>query len=109
MIVIGLWIAFSITTVLFIGFMLWGTADDWNSGTIMTGAILTGCLALILLIAAPVVNAEWVSARNEARLMNEAWGTEYTTEDVFWGGSVIYRLEPGTKSRIEVELNDNRK
>jgi len=61
------------------------------------GVIVSGILILaysMALAGAPV----------KAKLLNESYGTHYTTEDLIWGDDIIKEVIQGKRSRLDVTV-----
>jgi len=48
------------------------------------------------------------SAPIKAKLINDAYGTNYTTEDLIWGDGIITEVIQGKKSRIDLTVDDKK-
>jgi hypothetical protein len=65
----------------------------------ISGIIVCGIVLIVYAFAA-------TSAPIKAKLINDAYGTNYTTEDLIWGDDIITEVIQGKKSRIELKIEN---
>lgn len=89
-------------SLIVIGASLWLLDDyEWPIlgaffGTL--GAVVSGAILIfysMALAGAPV----------KAKLLNEAYGTSYTTEELIWGDDIIKEVIQGKRSRLDVTVD----
>lgn len=59
-------------------------------------------ITVLLAIVLTMFSLCWYQSSIERKLINEKFGTNYTTKEVFWGGETIKELLEGEKNRIEL-------
>jgi hypothetical protein len=58
--------------------------------------------AIVFLIMTVVFWAGYSGAPMRAKLLNEAYGTHYTADDIFWGDDIIRQTIQGSRQRIDL-------
>lgn len=61
------------------------------------GAIVSGILILAYALAL-------TGAPAKAKLLNDAYGTNYTTDDLIWGESIIKEVIQGKRGRLDLTV-----
>lgn len=77
----------------------WSNMD----GFMIAGGIIAAFAGIVLLIICGVA----IGAKHKAEMLNEAFGTSYTTEQVFFAPDVINHVIQGTRERIDGNFNVN--
>lgn len=65
--------------------------------------VVAGCSLTTFLI----IGGCAVAAHHQAQIVNAEYGTQYTAEQVFFAGPVIYEVIEGHRQRIDGDLNIN--
>lgn len=75
-----------------------------NDGLGFVG-IFFGAVACALLIIYGFFGVHWKSAEVKAHIINNEYGTKYSTSDVFYGSAVIDKIQQIKRQRIELNGN----
>ena len=67
--------------------------------------ILAGLICITSLFACPICGFDWVASDYKAKIINEEFGTSYTREEIFYGSSVIDKIQEIKRQRIEINGN----
>jgi len=59
-------------------------------------------VAIIMIASIPV----YIGAGHQAKILNEKYGTEYTTSDMFWAGETIKTVVVGTQHNIKLDMEE---
>lgn len=99
--------------VLFVGFLVLASEKmfmrlprGWDSvsmGFGIVGSIVVGLLLIILIVCGLCYNG----AKYKADVINRAYDTSYTTNEIFWTGDVIDTVREIQRDRSESTINLN--
>jgi len=96
---------FIIAVVLIVGgIVLCQTIGDYDEGTVIP--IILGSILMVIALGCL---AQYHTRSVKADLINKKFGTNYTYEEVFWGGGIIQKMLEGDliRAEISVEQKDN--
>ena len=89
-------------TLSILGWKFGMDGDHEATGPIMF--TLGGVASIIFLVCAVCVFVGASGAGPRAALLNRAFGTTYTAEDIFWGDDIVKETIQGARNRIDLSV-----
>ena len=77
----------------------------WNDAWKDALGFLQFMIVAIAIVAGIVLPIAYQSCKVTARIVNEEFGTSYTTSDIFWAGATIDEIVLGKKTRIDLDVS----
>lgn len=78
--------------------------DNDNAGIIFLGAILT-VFSIVGAIGFIILGFDYKASSFKAEIINREYGTNYTSEEIFYAGDVIDTIRQIDRQRIELDAN----
>lgn len=99
---------FSIAVLLGVSFFGWYLLENDHDGAGACLMVIPGGINMILVIVLIIFSVSYISAPVQAKLLNQTYGTHYTTEDLIWGGDIIRETIQGDRHRIDLTVNEEK-
>jgi hypothetical protein len=99
---VGWFIAGTVGCIGLFGLGLWIMSEtnvEYLGGALAAIGMIGG---IIFLIVTLIFWSGYSAAPMRAKLLNEAYGTHYTADDIFWGDDIIRQTIQGSRQRIDL-------
>ena len=80
--------------------------EDWFGPVVDFCKFVVFMICMVVILGGLVSPLVYETCKRNAKIINEEFGTSYTTADIFWTGGTIESLVLGRKARID--LTDER-
>jgi len=94
-----------IATIITAGFAIFSGFKMDDNDVFMVPCAVSGVVAVAFLVAVIGVGVSFNSAKYEAEIINSKYGTNYTQDQMFWGGNAIKDYLYGKTTNMNLNIN----